>query len=87
MKAYQRQLEAEQPTFLRKKAEKLRSILKEEEELGLEVTVTEKEIKECLDKADAIEQKLKSGDNIDDEEYLIYKEEAKPTDLSFNKSP
>jgi len=86
LKAFQRQLEAEQPHFLRKKAEKLINILKEEEELGLELTVTEKEIAECLEKADEIELKLNNGEHNDDEEYLIYKEEAKPTDLSFNKS-
>merc|ERR1719318_1174642 len=79
LKAYQRQLVREQPAFLAKKAQKLRQILQEERELGLEQTVTEEEIEECLKKADEIQAKLDSED-IEDEEYLIYKEETKPTE-------
>ena len=55
-------------------------ILQEEIELGLEQTVTEEEIEECLKKAEEIQAKLDSEEYIEDEEYLIYKEETKPTD-------
>ena len=83
LKAYQRQLVREQPGFLAKKADKLRMILQEERELGLEQTVTEEEIEECLKKAEEIQAKLDSEEYIEDEEYLIYKEETKPTDHTY----
>jgi len=83
LKAYQRQLVREQPGFLHKKADKLRMILQEERELGLEQTVTQEEIEECLKKAEEIQAKLDSEEYIEDEEYLIYKEETKPTDHTY----
>ena len=51
--------------------------------MGLEQTVTEEEIEECLKKAEEIQTKLDSEDYIEDEEYLIYKEETKPTDHTY----
>jgi len=83
LKAYQRQLVREQPGFLAKKAQKLRQILQEERELGLEQTVTEEEIEECLRKAEEIQAKLDSEECIEDEEYLIYKEETKSIDHTY----
>ena len=83
LKAYQRQLVREQPGFLAKKVRKLRMILQEERELGLEQTVTAEEIEECLKKSEEIQAKLDSEEYIEDEEYLIYKEETKPTDHTY----
>ena len=58
-------------------------ILQEERELGLEQTVTEEEIEECLKKAEEIQAKLDSEEYNEDGEYLIYKEETKPADHSY----
>lgn len=58
-------------------------ILQEERELGLEQTVTQEEIEECLKKAEEIQAKLDSEEYIEDEEYLIYKEETKPVDHTY----
>ena len=55
-------------------------ILQEERELGLEQSVTQEEIEECLKKAEEIQAKLDSEEYFEDEEYLIYNEETKPTD-------
>merc|ERR1719318_2200948 len=66
LKAYQRQLVREQPAFLVKKAQKLRQILQEERELGLEQTVTEEEIEECLRKAE--ERELGLEQTVTEEE-------------------
>ena len=58
-------------------------ILQEERELGLEQTVTEEQIEECLKKAEEIQAKLDSEEYFEDEEYLIYNEETKPTDHTY----
>jgi hypothetical protein len=42
----------------------------------LEQTVTQEEIEEYLKKAEEIQAKLDSEEYIEDEEYLIYKEET-----------
>ena len=86
LRDYQKQLVLEQPNFLIKKAEKLRNILKEEKELGLEQTVTEEEIEVCLKKADEIKDKLNSPEYSEDEEYLIYKEEVKQAEHTYLQS-
>jgi len=85
LNAYQRQLVREQPGFLVKKAEKLKHILQEEKELGLELTVTENEIDECLKKAEEIQTKLDSEEYKEEEEYLIYDntEETKQKDHTY----
>ena len=85
MNAYQRQLVREQPGFLVKKADKLKHILQEEKDLGLEQTVTEKEIEECFKKAEEIQAKLDSEDYNEEEEYLIYNntEETKQKDHTY----
>ena len=67
-----------------RKAEKLRFIMAEEAELGVEPTVTQAEVDECLAKAEAIRSKLQSGDN-EEEEYLIYREEIEEESLTFKK--
>ena len=64
------------------KAEKLKFILDEELDLGLEPSVTQEEIDECIKKAEDIQQKLDS-DVKQDEEYLIYKEEIQEQSLLF----
>ena len=74
---------ADQPNFLMNKAEKLRHIFNEEKELGLEQTVTEEEIEECLKKAENIKAILSSAEFDEDEEYLYYKEEVKQADHTY----
>ena len=64
------------------KAEKLKFILDEELDLGLEPSVTQEEIDECIKKAEDIQKKLDS-DVKQDEEYLIYKEEIQEQSLLF----
>ena len=81
-RAYERTLQEAQPEFLRRKAEKLQFLLSEERDLGLEPTVTEKEIEECIKKAEEIERQLKD-DESRDEEYLIYKEDIKEESMVF----
>eukprot|EP00092_Neocalanus_flemingeri_P036103 GFUD01039307.1.p1 GENE.GFUD01039307.1~~GFUD01039307.1.p1 ORF type:complete len:336 (-),score=75.02 GFUD01039307.1:34-1041(-) len=83
LRAYQRHLVAGQPDFLLKKAEKLRHILKEEQELGLDQTVTEEEIEECLKKAEDVKAILEGPEYHEDEEYLIYKEEVKRAEHTY----
>ena len=85
MNAYQRQLVREQPGFLMKKAEKLKHILQEEKDLGLDQTVTDKEIEECFKKAEEIQAQLDSEDYNEEEEYLIYNnsEETKQKDHTY----
>merc|ERR1719336_2530036 len=58
LKAYERTLQEAQPEFLRRKAEKLQFLLSEERDLGLEPTVTEQEIEECIKKAEEIQRQL-----------------------------
>ena len=81
-RAYERTLQEAQPEFLRRKAEKLQFLLSEERDLGLEPTVTEKEIEECIKKADEIQRQL-DDDVSRDEEYLIYKEDIKEESMVF----
>ena len=68
---YKLKLQDRQPKFLREKAETLRWIMKEEAELGLEATVTERDVQECLEKAEAIEAELEKPDTS--KKYHIYK--------------
>ena len=84
MKALQNKLQEQQPEFLIKKAEKLSFILNEEKELGLEPTVTQAEIEECIKKAEEIKLKLENEQDKE-EEYLIYKEEIVEESLTFKK--
>jgi len=58
---YKKSLDQKQPGFLREKAEKYRWIMKEEAELGLEPSVSEKDIEDILAKADQLESKLESS--------------------------
>ena len=81
-RAYEGTLQEAQPEFLRRKAEKLQFILSEERDLGLEPTVTEQEIEECIKKADEVQRQLE-GNVSRDEEYLIYKEDIKEQSIVF----
>jgi len=72
---YKRKLEEEQPKFLRNKAAKLQHIMQEEKDLGLQATVNQEEIDECLRRADEIEAKNLSIEQESDN-FLIYKEEV-----------
>jgi hypothetical protein len=72
---YQRDLEAQQPEFLRNKAAKLQHIISEEAELGLSPTVTQDQVDECIKRAEEIEAKL-SEENYEEETLLLYSEEA-----------
>ena len=84
LRAYKRKLQSEQPDFLMKKAEKLRFIMKEEQELGLEATVTQEQVDECIKKAEEIKSLLESEADKE-EEYLIYEEEIEEESLTFKK--
>ena len=66
-----------------KKAEKLKFILSEEQELGLEPTVTQEQIDECLQRAEKIKEAIQESNASED--YLIYKEEIEEESLSFKK--
>ena len=81
-RAYEGSLKEAQPEFLRRKAEKLQFILSEERDLGLEPSVTEQEIEECIKKADEVQRQLEDNDSRD-EEYLIYKEDIKEQSIVF----
>jgi len=83
LKAYERTLQQAQPNFLKMKAEKLQFILDEERDLGLEPSVTQEEIEECIKKAEDIQHRLDSDVN-QDEEYLIYKEDIQEPSLLFH---
>merc|ERR1712059_57484 len=84
LKAYQDGLEEQQVVFLRDKAEKLKRILEDEKELGLEVSVTEEQIAECYSSALEIEDKIKKDINKDDaDDYLIYKEQVKKEEHKY----
>ena len=82
LKAYERSLQEAQPEFLRKKAEKLRFIMAEEAELGLKPSVTEEEVRECEERAEAITRRLEEGGG-DEVENLIFKEEVQEESLTF----
>merc|ERR1712227_77140 len=84
LRAYERKLQSEQPDFLMKKAEKLWFIMKEEQELGLEATVTQEQVDECIKKAEEIKSLLESEADKE-EEYLIYEEEIEEESLTFKK--
>jgi len=73
--AYRKKLEAQQPEFLRRKADTLEKIMKTESKLGIKVTVTEEEVEECKRKAAEIEERLKK-EKEEEEEYLIFKPET-----------
>ena len=70
-----KKLEVQQPEFLRRKANTLEKIMNTERKLGVEMTVTEEEVKECKRKAAEIEEKLKK-EKEEEEEYLVFKPEA-----------
>ena len=70
-----KKLEAQQPEFLRRKADTLEKIMKTESKLGIKVTVTEEEVEECKRKAAEIEERLKK-EKEEEEEYLIFKPET-----------
>ena len=57
--------------------------MKEEEDLGLERTVKEEDIQECLDKAEEIEQKLSAETKAEEAEYFIYTPEVKDDSRKF----
>jgi hypothetical protein len=71
------ELEAKQPQFLRDKAAKLEHIMSEEAELGLEPSVTQSQVDECLRRAAEIEASIaeKQG-RREEEQMLLYTEEA-----------
>ena len=72
-----RKLEAQQPDFLRRKADTLEKIMATEVELGIETTVSKEEVEECRRKATEIEERLKKKKEEEEEEdYLIFKPEA-----------
>jgi len=70
------QLKHRQPKYLREKAETLKWMKKEQEELNLEVTVSQADIEECLQKAEELEAKLKAeeenAENVEKKDYFIY---------------
>ena len=70
-----KKLEAQQPEFLRRKANTLEKIMNTERKLGIELTVTEEEVEECKRKAAEIEERLKK-EKEEEEEYLIFKPET-----------
>ena len=70
-----KKLEAQQPEFLRRKADTLEKIMNTERKLGIELTVTEEEVEECKRKAAEIEERLKK-EKEEEEEYLIFKPET-----------
>jgi len=82
LQGFKRKLQEEQPKFLRSKAEKLAFIMQEEEELGLEQTITQAEIDECLRRAEAIET-TNQGAVEDPDEYLLYAEEKEKESTAF----
>ena len=57
---------------------------KEEEELGLAVTVNEKDIEECLKKADEIEKELQEAESKK-KQFFVYKPEVIDTERVFLK--
>ena len=57
-------------------------ILEEERELGLEPSVTEQEVEDCIKKAEEVQRQLEESLSRD-EEYLIYKEDIKEQSIVF----
>lgn len=76
------ELEEEQPKFLRKKAEILAKIMKEEQEFDLEPTVSQEQIDECLKKAQEVEEKLASGNKVE-RKYFIFAEKVVPEEHRY----
>ena len=71
------EFERDQPRFLRAKAETLRQIMKEEADLGLEASVKQEEIDECLANAEKIEKELSEKEKHP-AEYHIFEKEVIP---------
>lgn len=80
---YKRALQEEQPKFLRNKAEKLKHIMNEEKDLGLEQTVFQSDVDECLVRAEEIEKTLEDLESIPDT-YLLYEEEVEKEQTFIN---
>merc|ERR1719284_692386 len=78
--AYRRKLEAQQPEFLRRKADKLEEIMKTEQELGIEATVTMAEVEDCRRRASEIDERLKKEEAEEEEDYMIFTPEAAKED-------
>jgi len=78
--AYRRKLEAQQPEFLRRKADKLEEIMKTEQELGIEATVTMAEVEDCRRRASEIDERLKKEEVEEEEDYMIFAPEAAKED-------
>ena len=75
-----RKLEAQQPEFLRRKADKLEEIMKTEQELGIEATVTMAEVEDCRRRASEIDERLKKEEVEEEEDYMIFAPEAAKED-------
>lgn len=82
LNGFRRRLEEEQPKFLRSKADKLNFIMQEEKDLGLDLTVTQAEIDECLARAEEIEKRSAAAEH-QEEEYQLYAEEVEPEQNVF----
>lgn len=77
------EFKTQQPQFLRDKAQKLQWIKTQEEELGLESSVSQDEIQSCLDEAKRIEDLLaRQNEGEINQKLFIYKEEAPLTNIS-----
>ena len=68
---------------MRRKAEKLRFIIAEEAELGLEPTVTEEQVLECESRASEITRRMEEVVEEDARENLIFREEVQEESLTF----
>ena len=77
-----RGLKRGQPKYLRDKADTLKWARKEQEELGMEVTVKEEEIEECLKRANEIEKELEE-EEAKEPDYFIYKPEVIDTSQKY----
>jgi len=71
-------LDEESVTYLQEKAETLKWMLKEERELGLDTTVNESDIEECLKKAEEMAAKVdaRKGGRLQ-ESYYVFEPEVK----------
>ena len=74
LQSFKEELEADQPNFLRRKAEILSKIMKEEQELGLKETVTQEDIEACLAKAEESE-KISNAQDKPTRTYYVFEEE------------
>ncbi|XP_023339752.1 28S ribosomal protein S15, mitochondrial [Eurytemora carolleeae] len=72
---YKRKLMEDQPKFLRDKADKLKHIMAEEKDLGLEPSVFQEDVDECLRRAVEIENRNLVEENHP-QTYLVYQEET-----------